>query len=95
MKNSTYYCRLSGGNIHRVEFATSAGEAIYQAIWLHRGNTVIECWQGPELQDPRYAHGKITYEVPAHDAVPHDAVKPKLARKKDHSGVMAFMEDVK
>ena len=92
MKNAVYYVRLSGGNVHRVEMALSAGEAIHQAIWLYRGNTATECWQGPELQDPRYAHGRISYEVPPHEAVPHDAVKPKASRKKDHSDVMAFME---
>jgi hypothetical protein len=91
MKNSAYYCRLSGGNVYRVEFATSAGEAIHQAIWLHRGNTVTECWQGPEMQ--KQSPGRINYEVPKHEPIPHEAAKPVNRRPKDHSDLMPFMQE--
>lgn len=92
MKNSTYYTRLSNGATHRVEFATSAGEAVYQALLVHRGATVTGCWQGPEMQDRRYPHGEIRHEVPPHEPIPHDYKVPSRRRPKDTSEVMGFME---
>jgi hypothetical protein len=93
MKNTIYYCRMSSGIIHRVEFATSAGEAIYQALFAHKGETVKECYQGPEMQDARYPKGRINFEVPAHTALPIDAKKPTNRKPKDQTGVMGFIDE--
>jgi hypothetical protein len=94
MMNQTYYLQMSSGCIHRCEFATSAGEAIYQALFVHRGATVTACWQGPSIQDPRYGPGYINYEVPEHQPIPLDAKKPSNRRPKDQTEVMGFMEEV-
>lgn len=93
MRNQVYYAQMSNGCIHRVEFATSAGEAIHQALFVHRGATVTACWQGPAIQDQRYGPGHINYEVPAHEPIPVDAVKPTNRRPKDKTETMAFMEE--
>lgn len=93
MKNSVYYCRLSGGNVYRIEFATSAGEAIYQALFQHKGQTVKECWQGPELGQ-RQGPGFIHFDVPEHVALTAESTKPVNRRPKDSSETFDFMKEM-
>lgn len=93
MRNQCYYCQMSTGQVYRVEFATSAGEAIYQALFVHKGATVTACWQGPEIQQPGYGPGHINYEVPAHQPIPLDAKKPSNRRPKDETETMPFLKE--
>lgn len=92
-RNSPYYCQMSGGNTHRVEFATSAGEAVYQSLFVHKGMTVTACWQGSAIQHQGYCPGYIKYDVPAHQPIPHDAKKPTNRRPKDETETMPFLKE--
>lgn len=90
--NKPYYTKMSGGSICRIEFATSAGEAIYQALFQHKGQTVKECWQGPE-HGQKQGPGRINFDVPAHDPLPDEAKKPVNRRPKDMSDTFGFMQE--
>jgi hypothetical protein len=97
MKRTTYRMQLSDG--HRVQSeASSAAEAIEEVLWKNRGVTVIECHSGlteTEAHNMRLIDstckaiaGYIAHDVPRHDPVPQDAVKPKRMRLIDATEAM-------
>jgi hypothetical protein len=75
--------------------AGSAAAAIEHARWLWRGLTVTGCYSGVKqddleqirrmVADSKPIVGWIDHEVPPHDPIPFDAVKPKSRWTNDDS----------
>ena len=82
---NAYNVVLSGGARLRYE-AMSPIDAIDKALWGNRGQTVVRLYCGFDGQDAKYTQGKIggmNYDIPAHQAVPKDAVKTSRRKKGD------------
>lgn len=64
----TYHVTTSDGAMHHIA-GTSASEAIGKALDRFRGLTVTGCFTGNIMMEVLNA-GRITYDVPAHSAIP-------------------------
>lgn len=84
--------RLTTNDGHRTNIkANSAAEAIEECLWRARGCTVIECHSGLTEQEAETINmidstamampGLIHHDIPPHEPVAEDAVKPKTVRR--------------
>lgn len=94
MRNQPYNIQFTDGTVIRIEFATSSGEAIYQALWSNRGKMVKRCYQGFDSQDKRYPGGGIEYTVPDHASIANESVQPKRTRTKDTTLMLRLHGDI-
>jgi len=79
-----YKMLLSDGSRVAIE-STSAGQAIEEAIWLHRGRTVKQCYAGMTDQEAREFNASINLRTYAN---PADKPSPALA------GIVDFTPDI-
>jgi len=98
-----YHLTLSDGSRVDIE-AASCAVAVEEAIWTHRGRTVKRCYTGLTPQDceeirrrdrdarPMAGYIDFSAELPPHDPIHKDAVRPKPKRLKDQSEPL-FSED--
>lgn len=92
-----YTITMSDGKLLTIE-ANSAAEACNKALWEHRGCTVKECFHGSKepytTGNVKMPAGWITYDVPRHEAVTVDAVKPTRRKAKDATEPMFNEEEI-
>lgn len=94
MKSTTY--RITMSDRHKMDVvAGSAAEAINEALWRCRGETVKEIHSGftpTEAKDAGVMGGIISYEIPEHRAISEDAVKPRATVRRTDSTEPMFEE---
>jgi hypothetical protein len=100
---STYRIVTDSGNKAEIR-SPSAATAIEDARWLFRGQKIVQCYTGMKQadvdflrmvdRDARPSVGYIDHEIPPHEPIPEDAVKPKTRGFKD-TVTMPMFDDEK
>lgn len=97
MAQLIYTITMSDGKLLTIE-ANSAAEACNKALWQHRGCTVKDCFHGSKepyiTSNVKMPAGWISYDVPKHEPVAADAVKPGRGRAKDATEPMFNEEEI-
>lgn len=83
--------------------AYSAAEAVEEARWMFRGQKIRACYKGVKPEDVAIIRaadkdakplvGWIDHDVPPHEAIPLDAVRPKRIRHTPPITPSMFNED--